>query len=207
MGFRDQMVAAQVRADVLRAEVERATARALAAETERDRLAGELDRVRRGASVEQTLRDDPHFTIAQVLMPVAGLLGLLYAFALRHLVFRDVFYGSFDPTPRGIRNFLRQLDSPEAVLSSLLVAATVLLALLPLLAAVGLLRRRKWGWAIGTVTYLLWLFFLPPLGIYGLYALCRGAIVGAFFRRPAPEAAPPARGHGAHPAAPSAAPP
>jgi len=183
MGYRDQVLAARAQVDVLRVELERTAARARHAETERARLARELDRLRNGASREQALRDDPHFTLSQVLLPVSGLLGALYAVALRAVVFRDTFYGSFDPTPSGLANLAYQLDDPEAWASALSIAGALLLAALPLVASAGLLRRRKWGWALGTVTYALWALFCPPLGLYGLFALCRGSMVQAFFSR------------------------
>lgn len=183
MGYRDQVMAAHAQAETLQTELSRMTQRAQRAEAERQALTVELERIRSGASREQQLRDDPHFTLAVVLLPIAGVLGLIYAVALRAIVFRGTFYGTFDPTPRGVHNFVAQLEGPEAWASLLLICGALLLAVLPAVAAIGLLRRRKWGWGIGTVTYLLWTLPCPPLGLYGLFALCRAPTMSAFFAR------------------------
>ena len=181
MGFRDQVVAAQAQVESLTSELARWTERARDAEAEANDLRRELDAIKRGASLEQHLRDDAHFAVAQVLLPIAGLLGLFYGVLLRATVFHATFHGHFDPTPAGFGRFLRQLDGPEAWGAFLMLCITTVLAGLPMLAAVGLARRRKWGWAVGTLTYVLWTLAFPPLGLYGLYAMCRGNVLGAFF--------------------------
>ncbi|MEQ8720486.1 MAG: hypothetical protein RID81_04365 [Sandaracinaceae bacterium] len=181
MGFRDQVVAAQAQVDALTAELTQWTNRAREAKAEAEDLRRELDGIKRGASLEQRLRDDPHFAIAQVLLPIAGLLGLFYGVLLRATVFYGTFHGHFDPTPAGLGRFLRQLDGPEAWGAFLMLCITMVLSALPIVAGVGLVRRRKWGWAVGTLTYVLWTLAFPPLGLYGLYAMCRTNVLGTFF--------------------------
>lgn len=180
MAFRDSMLALDARVGALEAELDRATRRADEAEAEVAWLRSELDDIRRGASREQDLRDDVHFNFAQVLLPGASVMGLVWAIALRGVIFAGSF-GDFDPSGRGLRMFARQLEETEGLVALSLILTALLIAALPLVAAFGLARRRRWGWTMAVVSYVPFLVALPPLGLYGLFALCRTTTTAAFF--------------------------
>ena len=181
MAFRDQVVAAQAQVEKLQAALHDAEHRAEAAETRTRSLETELDSLRHGVSLERLLRGDPHFSVAQVLLPVAGLLGGMASIVVVATVMRPAFHGHFDPSPRGISNFFGQLDSVETLGATLLLVVALLFTLLPLVAAFGLVRRRKWGWSVAVVSFAVWALPCPPLGLYGLFGLCRRSIRLAFF--------------------------
>lgn len=180
MGYRDQVIAAEAKVEAVEAALRRELTRAEAAEARVAELEAKIDTIERGASWEQTLRDDVHFAVAQVLMPITGALGILSATAVYWHWARDLFYGGFDPTPRGVAYFLRQLDAESFPVVALFFALSILAAL-PWLAALGLLRRRKWGWILGMLTWAGWAFAFPPFGLYGLFALGRSRVRECFF--------------------------
>jgi hypothetical protein len=180
MAFRDSMLALDVRAAALEGELGRETRRADEAEAEVARLRRELDDIRRGASREQDLRDDVHFNIAQVLLPAASIIGLVWALVLRLVIFGSTFGGLY-PSAIGLRVFARQLAQAEGLLALGLVIVAIIVAILPLIAAFGLARRRRWGWIMAVVSYLPFLAAFPPLGLYALVALCRTSTTAAFF--------------------------
>ncbi len=180
MAFRDPMLALQTRVTVLEGEVRRQALRAEAAEEALAEARGELEEIRRGASREQDLREDLHFNLAHVLLPVGSVVGAVWAVVLRAVIYGDTF-GTFDPSMRGVAEFASQLEEPGAVPAVALVALALLVAALPIVAAVGLSRRRRWGWTWSVVSYVPFVIALPPLGLYGLFALCRTRTISAFF--------------------------
>jgi len=180
MGFRDQVVAEKARSEGLEAEVAQLTKRAERAEAENARLREELEGLRTGASEEAKLRGDAYFGIGQVMLPIVGLVGALLSVLVWVNGVASSFYGQLDLSAGGVRRFLRQLDTAEPVLALLGFVACLLLTASPLLAALGVLRRRKWGWHLAVVTFGLWTACFPPLGLMGLYAFCRAPVRRAF---------------------------
>lgn len=69
----------------------------------------ELLQVRRGVWNEQRLQSDPHLGLAQVLLPIASVVGALSALLAWVNLFRPAFHGHFDPSAQGLSNFLSQL--------------------------------------------------------------------------------------------------
>ncbi|GAB5542373.1 MAG: hypothetical protein SangKO_021330 [Sandaracinaceae bacterium] len=180
MGFRDQVVAERAQREGLLAELAGLRARAEAAEAENAQLREELDGALQGASEEARLRGDAWFGIGQILLPITGLLGVVLAVLVWINGMEGAFYGHLDLSVAGLGRFLEQLDEWATVLAAAAFLISLGLTVASPVAALGVLRRRKWGWHLAVLTFLVWTLAWPPVGLLGLYAFCRRPVRRAF---------------------------
>ena len=73
-----------------------------------------------------------------------------------------------------------KLDEWATVLAAAAFLISLGLTVASPVAALGVLRRRKWGWHLAVLTFLVWTLAWPPVGLLGLYAFCRRPVRRAF---------------------------
>ena len=129
--------------------------------------------------------DQTRFAAATAVVVGVGALGILAA-----LITAFAFGGAYFPEPmiswQGLENAAWIVRHREGLLGLGGGSAIALLfapwAALPVWSAVGLRRRRRWGWLLGIVSSVLW---LPtpafPIGLYVLVRLMRGSTRRVFF--------------------------
>ena len=178
------MEALRVRLDGTASELARARVEQRDAETSLRDVRERLERLRDGVAEEDDLdvRGLPRLLFG---LQLVGVLGLLAAATLAF-----VFCAAYFPEPsismRGLENAAWIVRNREG-LTGLAGAVAIFLScapwvVLPWSSAVGLRRRRRWGWLLGVVSSVLW---LPtpalPLGLFLLVRLFSGRTRRVFF--------------------------
>ncbi|MGE0789935.1 MAG: hypothetical protein AB7S26_29950 [Sandaracinaceae bacterium] len=189
MAFRDNVHALQSRIETLEVALRSSDRRAAALEAELAELRTTIMRLRSGLADEEALRKDRHLAASEALLPLAGILGVLFTLAVATVFAPYHFHGHIQIDAVGMRNFLTQLQQ-GGLGTMLLTLAALPLAILPSLASVGMHMRKKFGWYAAMLAWAIWTLPCPPLGLYGLFALGRKPVRDLLLVEPmkAPEA-------------------